>query len=283
MHRGLGKFVIAGGLCMVAGAEIAGAAPCGGAGTLRLPENALVAFYGDVDYDKAGLSEAGILYPAPSALGLLAGIMTHGIVESKMKSAQKQHMRDEADKVLVPYRDYLRQYEYRDLMARGLAAMSMADFKLMAHRDKSGNGAIIDTTPVYFFSQDARTLMLLNTFEIVDPAATATMPEKTTVKIVAAARTEPDMQAYWLANDAGALADISANMFGESVRLAIADHCGKFTDRTSPYRTVRYAVGGAVRMERAQVLEESAERILMRTLRGWLMSVPVRQAEPPDP
>ena len=43
----------------------------------------------------------------------------------------------------------------------------------------------------------------------------------------------------------------------------------------APQRTVRYRQGNAERIERAQVLAERCDRLLLRNLRGWLLSVPV--------
>jgi hypothetical protein len=44
----------------------------------------------------------------------------------------------------------------------------------------------------------------------------------------------------------------------------------------SPHRTFRYPEGGVEKMERAQLVEAHCGRALLRTLRGWLMSVPVK-------
>jgi hypothetical protein len=51
----------------------------------------------------------------------------------------------------------------------------------------------------------------------------------------------------------------------------------------APHRTVRYRLGGEERMERAQVLSERCDRLLIRNLRGWLMSVPVQCAQETAP
>jgi hypothetical protein len=42
------------------------------------------------------------------------------------------------------------------------------------------------------------------------------------------------------------------------------------------FRTVRYQEGGAEKIERAQVLEQQCGRTVLRTLRGWLLSVPAQ-------
>ena len=45
---------------------------------------------------------------------------------------------------------------------------------------------------------------------------------------------------------------------------------------SAPERTFRYVEGGKDRMERAQLVTPGCERVVVRTLRGWLLSIPVR-------
>jgi len=46
----------------------------------------------------------------------------------------------------------------------------------------------------------------------------------------------------------------------------------------TPSKTVRFPQGGTERIERAQVLAERCDRVLIRTLRGEIMSVPRRSS-----
>lgn len=49
---------------------------------------------------------------------------------------------------------------------------------------------------------------------------------------------------------------------------------GSNTDQ--PFRTIRYVEGTAEKMERAQLVSEHCGRLVIKTLRGSLMSVPVK-------
>ncbi|MFL6661020.1 MAG: hypothetical protein ACJ8G7_02505, partial [Rhizobacter sp.] len=48
----------------------------------------------------------------------------------------------------------------------------------------------------------------------------------------------------------------------------------------APHRTFRYAEGAAPKIERAQLIERACTRAVVRTLRGWLLSIP--QSRPAD-
>ncbi|UUZ52375.1 hypothetical protein LP419_22905 [Massilia sp. H-1] len=62
-------------------------------------------------------------------------------------------------------------------------------------------------------------------------------------------------------------------MFAQSLDIALAD-VQATPGTAAPFKTVRFTEGGAERMERAQVLSEKCGQIVLRTLRGNLMSVP---------
>ena len=68
---------------------------------LRLPKDEKVTFRGSVNYDNAGAGTLGMLYPAPNAVGFLAGLITHGILLQSTKKNQKDKLQEAADSVQV--------------------------------------------------------------------------------------------------------------------------------------------------------------------------------------
>ncbi|MBC7957340.1 MAG: hypothetical protein H7Y33_15890 [Cytophagales bacterium] len=66
----------------------------------------------------------------------------------------------------------------------------------------------------------------------------------------------------------------SALLLAESVDLVLAE-LAKGPDATElSQKTIRYPEGGGEKMERAALVGERCDRVLLKTLRGWLMSVP---------
>jgi hypothetical protein len=51
---------------------------------LILPEDEVVEFHGAVNFDRAGGKGGNMMYPAPNAAGLVAGIITHGLLNEGM-------------------------------------------------------------------------------------------------------------------------------------------------------------------------------------------------------
>ena len=84
-----------------------------------------------------------------------------------------------------------------------------------------------------------------------------------------------DAETHWTNEEGKNLKETSAALWAHSVDIAIAALVTPVPER--PARTVRYPEGGGERIERAEVLHETCARMLIRSLRGEVMSVPVRQ------
>jgi hypothetical protein len=97
-----------------------------------------------------------------------------------------------------------------------------------------------------------------------------------TVKVIAAPLPEVDsnVQAYWLADDGDSLQTASVNLLRDSLMLALEDMYGVLAMPDTPFRTIRYPEGGVEKMERARVIREVGARLVLKNLRGWIVSVP---------
>jgi len=74
----------------------------------------------------------------------------------------------------------------------------------------------------------------------------------------------------------------SASLFARSVDIALSEVARSGADDAAPYKTVRYQQGSIEKMERAKVINEGCNRMLIKTLRGTFMSVPVKSVNAPD-
>ena len=79
----------------------------------------------------------------------------------------------------------------------------------------------------------------------------------------------------WLESRGQRLTEESAALFAESLDIALSDAAAALGDKNAPQKTFRYREGGVEKMERAQWAAERCGRTVIRTLRGWLMSIPV--------
>lgn len=254
---------------------IAGNAPW----CLRLPQEKHVVYRGVVSFDEAGTGTSSFLYPAPNAVGLLAAVMTHGFIVESAKNDQKEKLQESADKVLLPYKFVLDNFNCGDLMRRAVKKTSTGDnAKIIEDSGDPGREMVVESAPVFSLTQDQKAIILDNTIVIHMPGVTPATTYRNTARVVSSARNVADPAAFWTANNGEKLKDESAQLVAESLNIAFRDvFYGTGQDGVS-YRTIRYQEGTTEKIERAQVLSESCDRLLIRTLRGALMSVPTSQS-----
>jgi hypothetical protein len=262
-----------------------GAAPLTlGALCLRQPKQELVQFSGALTYGLPGRGPAPMLYQG-GAIGLLAGVITQGVLERHIQNKEKQGMRDAADRVLEPYRAVLLDFTNAELMRQALEALETDGSKtLLKFTDPPGAGLQIESVPAYYMTQDARSIVLENTLMIRSAGANpkAAPLFNSVVKIVAAPRTPvpPGEQDSWISNQGEELRALAIDELRESLNLALAE-VAHGSDRVArEFRNVHYVEGNVPKMEHAQVIADLPDHIVLKTLRGWVMSVPVGTDEP---
>jgi hypothetical protein len=248
--------------------------------SLQIPSGDLVVYRGVVNLDAAGSAGGAMLYPAPGVAGLIAAVVTHGVIVESAKNAEKVRLQEQADLVLTPFREQLGEFRYARLLQMALERMpDDARPKLLAAGD-TVQGWKVTSSPVFSMTQDQRSLLLDNAFALYRPGDGEKPVYSTTVRVVSQPRQDPGKD--WLARGRAdsALQEESAHMLVHSLALAWRD-----ARRTAPaaggFQTLRFPQGGSERVERAQPLEALCERTVARTLRGWLLSVPA--PAPADP
>ncbi|MBE0620150.1 MAG: hypothetical protein IH605_06125 [Burkholderiales bacterium] len=245
--------------------------------SLLLPNSEKVSYKGIANFDDAGAGTMQMLYPAPDAAGLLAAVLTHGFLAESAKNSQKDKLQQAADSVLTPYEAVLSGYTHKELMQRGLQMMASSGArKLVDPAERSSADWHIESTPVFSITQDQSAFVLHNVISIYRPGAASAAAYQYTVKVVSQPRDEADLPAFWTANNGEKLKEESARLFAESLDIALGEAAGRQSTNGS-YRTIRYMEGGAERMERGLPISERCNRVLMKTLRDWLMSVPTRR------
>lgn len=242
---------------------------------LRLPPGEHVVYRGVASFDGAGTGTASFLYPAPNAGGLLAAVLTHALLVDSEKKDQKDRIQAAADQVLSPYQGVLGNFGYRDLLQRAVAKTATgANGSLMADTGDPGREFVVETTPVFSLTQDQKAIVLDDTIVIHTPGAAPEDAYRNTIRVVSTARDVADPAAFWTANAGEKLKDESARLVARSLDIAFRDAAAGTDPEGVSYRTIRYREGAAEKIERALVLNEQCDRMLIRTLRGTLMSVP---------
>jgi hypothetical protein len=252
------------------------AIPADAAWIVRPPAIEPVSFSGLVSFDQAGSGSGVMLYPAPNMIGLLAAILTHGAINEAARSSERKKLQEEADKVLAAYRTALGEITHRALLEQALATSSHGGTKRIEGDAAAAPGSWrVDVVPLFTMTQDQSALLLDNAVAVFPPGRTEPV-YRNTVRVVLRPRDSDNLEAHWLAEGAAALKSASAALLAESLDVALADMVRTGAVDEGSYRTIRYLEGKATRIERAAVLSERCGRLVIRTLRGWVKSVPAK-------
>lgn len=258
---------------------VARAVPIDGPWLVRTPAEQKVQYRGVASFEDAAIGQHGILYPAPNVIGLLAAIAVHGAISGSVQDKKLAAIREAADKVLVPYQPVLDKLSHATLLPPALAKATRGGAKRHAAEGEVGSQWVIESAPVFSMTQDQRALVLDNAFIVRGPEKDAPVVYQNVVRVVTKPLPAGDEKSpvadTWLAEDGRRLREQSIELLGESIDLMFVELArGPVAPEEREQKTVRYHEGGNVKMERASALIERCDRVVLKTLRGWLMSVP---------
>lgn len=245
---------------------------------LRLPQENAVEYRGIVSFDNAGQGQGAMMYPGGLGLaGFLVSIAAHAAIVEGTKSNQKTKIQEKADEVLSPYRSVLENYTYQELMQSGLAKTTVpGNKKLIPFAEKPTTEQTVESNPVFFLAQDQSAIVLENVISIPNPNDQSKPLYQNTVKVISPPRSGEENTKFWTDNQGQNLKEESARLFARSFDIALNDMRRNSVDN-KPQKTYRYLEGSVEKMERGELVSESCNRIVIRNLRGWLMSIPVKR------
>jgi hypothetical protein len=251
----------------------------------KMPADAQVRFRGVASFDAAGTGAGAMMYPAPNAAGLLVAIFTHALITESAKNSQRSQIQDAADKVLDPHRETLATFGHADLLKRSVARLSAASARKFHDTDANPADAdwVIESVPVFSMTQDRRALVLENLVAVHARGAADKPLYQNLVKVVSSSKSADALVDYWGAEQGQRLKDESAALFAHSVDLALdetqrAQAPADPAAAEAPHKTFRFSEGDSERIERAQLVGQRCARVVIRNLRGWVLSVPERRA-----
>jgi hypothetical protein len=222
-----------------------------------------------------------MLYPAPNAVVFLASVITHGLIVESQKSSQRKEAQEHADKVLDSYQPILSAFSYQQLVRPWVDGMLPESSKALIGDAQSlgSNDWLIETTPVFLMAQDQRTLIL---DAIVSIRAPGVAGYQSRIRVISPTEESEDPAGTWTADQGKKLKEVSAWLFSESLNIAMSTAVAGTDKIDQPFRTIRYLEGTSEKMERAQLIGEHCGRLIIKTLRGLLLSVPVKASTSSD-
>ncbi len=251
--------------------------------SLKLPADDKLVFSGALNSDGAGVNSPSILYPAPSVGGFIAAVITHALIVESQKSRQQKKAQEDADKVLDPYQSILSLITYPQLARPWVEKIQPGSGRSLINATESprSDAWLIEATPVFLMAQDRRTLSLDNLVSMRAPGTTENTGLQYRVRVISPVVEGEDPAGAWSADAGKKLTEVSAWLFSESLNIATHMAIEGSDKNDQPFQTIRYLEGTTEKMERAQLISARCGRMLIKTLRGSLMSVPVKASTPP--
>jgi len=245
--------------------------------SLRVPKADIVSFAALPNDETVSGKPGSMLYAGPLVVAL-GELIVHGAYENNKQAKERNTKNSLSDIVLAQYRPGLSHFTNAALMGRALQGLATHGDKLLIQfTERAGPGWLIEASPTFFMTQDARALVLQNSIVVHSPDAASPATFNGIVEVVGPPREAvgKDSENSWMIEDGARLQSASVDLLRESVSLALSEIHGDFAAHAAAFHTVRYPRGGSEKMERAQILRETPRRLVIKTLRGWIMSVPV--------
>lgn len=249
---------------------------CGG-NTLAQGNNSLVLRMGEgrwpvwqgMGVGESSLNMGNMMYPGGGGLeGFLAAVITHGLLLHGSRTAMRNEQQAKADQVLRPHGPAIDGLTPERLLSGARERLSSDDRQ---------RPQVLELRPSYAMSSDERTLVLDNAIRLVPPQGT---PLDRVIRVIAPALLATDPTAQWQLDQGQPLQQQASAMLAHSIQLALS--VSPATAAGKPSKTLRYRTGATETMERGKLLALGCDRIIMETLRGWILSAPRSDSKPED-
>jgi hypothetical protein len=216
---------------------------------------------------EASLNTGNMMYPGGGGLeGFLAAVITHGLILHSSRAAMRNEQQAKADQVLNPHRSAIDGFTPERLLVAASEKLAPAERQ---------NAQVLELRPSYTLSADERTLALDNAIRVQSPQGA---PQDRIVRVLAPPLQVVDPSAHWQQHQGQALQQQAATMLAHSIQLILSIPAA--ATEGEPTRTLRYRTGSGETMERGKLLTTGCDRIVMETLRGWVLSAPRMDAKP---
>jgi hypothetical protein len=258
--------------------------------TENIPENSklfvkvpkgIATFIGKAADYSGTIDSTAVLYPAVTPIDFFASVIAHAAIVDSMKNDYKNSMQSAADRVIEPYRKYSNSLKNEYLIKKLEEVALSRGFSLDKYENSlSADDYILDITPIFLLNTKEDTLILRNQFLVYKKKYQDKQGKKkpllfqNQIEVFSSTKDLDVTQQYWLDNEGENLKEEMNQLFSESLQLiASRISVGTESDKLT-YKNYRYHDGDGVVFERAVSLNETCDKVVFKTLRGWLKSVP---------
>ena len=217
----------------------------------------------------------GPLYAGDAGLvGVLAQVAVHAAISNDAQNSRLSAQQQEANKVLEPLTEILSSLSAKQLHHANKNVLWLST-------DEQYTGPVLKSKPIFFLSQDARTLSLKHVVA-VEPEIKKSNSKKqqklyaNLIEVVAQPAPAEAAMEYWLNNNGAALSATMQQLYRQSVSLALADIKGELI-HTEKAETFKLEHQDTLRIERGNRIKGECNQLILRNLRGWIVVLPSQQ------
>jgi len=222
-----------------------------------------------------------MLYPGGNGLIFLASVLTHALINSTANQVKEQSAARRANKIVAPYRELLSQLDLNSLMGDLTTAWPpLGETFLPSGNAKLKNDWLVEVRPAFVLAADARTISA-HIWIAFWPSSGSDRPKALRqVQVMSTPIKAEVPESVWKQDEGKRLRATLVGLVAEGLEIGLAD---AFVDPALPQRSVPYTDGREDSIERGQFIRSDCGRVLLRNLRGWLMSLPARSNSSSQP
>ena len=243
---------------------------------LKVSNDEKVRFFGYVNFDGLGNGQGNMGYPGLGPGVYLVSILTHAAISESSKNSEKNKRQNQANTVLVPYRSLISDVDIQSLMNNVIRDLSKGStHKIYKYEAEEELGRwILTSIPVFYMTQDESHIILRNVVTLYNEGDPDTVVYQNMVEVISQPVKE-DPRGFWIGNSGVEFNKVTNELLLTSFRLVNKDFRGVLTKIENKDRTFKYLLSGEKIFERGSLLATDCGRVTIRTLRGWLKSVPM--------
>ncbi|MCH9691688.1 MAG: hypothetical protein K0U59_06445 [Gammaproteobacteria bacterium] len=242
------------------------------------PEN--VAYQGMVNYNDLNVNGgAGMPYPGGTAGIFLASVLVHAAAVGAMKGSKQSVLEKQANQMLEPYLPVIQNIKAKNLITQAVHHIggSSHNIKLTVLnraplKAKIGSW-IMESMPVFTMLQDSSAIILQNSITLYKKSdKSPSIVYQNIIEVVSMPYQGVNTKDYWMKDEGKLFSTASHQLLADSIQLAVGDLLG--SGKKDKEQTFRFYQEGKSAYERGSLVDLDHDRLIIRTLRGWIKSVP---------
>jgi hypothetical protein len=263
--------------------------------TLHLNPEGVVPFSGYVNFDDFTNTPngQGVVYSGYNGATFLASILAHSAISKSIDKARLSAFESSSEVALAGYSEFLADFKLNNLLDEFWRQNTADHYKSMKlireiSQFQSPKG-MVTSSPSFILTKKNDALIIENVIKRheVQTKSSKSKRKKRSVRterskskysyenvVVIISDEIIDPKNYLSENFGENLKRMSADLFLESINFATQDMNPLSASIKFPQETIRFYIGDILRIERGNVLHRECGRIIFKTLRGWIKSVP---------